>query len=147
MAIRKVVESESDEIFIMIAQYLPREGLQRTMDIHSKGLFTILGVSLLLVAVAVPLALRLVPRNVVYGFRTRETLADDRLWLSVNAYFGQRLIVATSVGCTLAIVTYLIFPLPEDLVVPFSVLCFALPSLIATLATMRFLRRCQGAGN
>lgn len=111
------------------------------MDIHDKSLITILGVSLLLVALAVPLALRLVPRNAVYGFRTRATMANDELWLSANAYFGQRLIVGTVFGCALAIIMYLLFALPPDLIVPVSVLCLALPSLIVTLATVRFVRR------
>ena len=111
------------------------------MDIHDKSLITILGVSLLLMALAVPLALRLVPRNAVYGFRTRATMANDELWLSANAYFGQKLIVGTVFGCALAIVMYLVFRPPPDLVVAVSVLCLALPCLIVTLATMRFLRR------
>jgi len=115
------------------------------MDVHDKSLITILGVSLLLVALAVPLALRLVPRNCVYGFRTRATMANDELWLSANAYFGQRLIVATVFGCAVAVITYLLFPLPKDLIVPITVLCLALPSLIVTLATVRFVRRERGA--
>ena len=115
------------------------------MDIHAKSLITILGVSLLLVAFAVPLALRLVPRNAVYGFRTRATMANDELWFSANAYFGQRLIVGTVIGCALAIVTFLVFPLPSGLIVPISVLYLALPSLVVTLATIRFLRRQPGA--
>jgi uncharacterized membrane protein len=115
------------------------------MDIYDKSLITILGVSLVLVALAVPLALRLVPRNAVYGFRTRATMANDELWLSANAYFGQRLIVGTVVGCALVIVTYFVFPLPPEVIVPISVLCLALPSLVVTLATVRFLRRQRGA--
>jgi uncharacterized membrane protein len=110
------------------------------MDVHDKSLVTVLAVWLLLVVLAVPLVLRVVPRNAVYGFRTRATLADEQLWLSANAYFGRKLIVAAVVGCALAIVTYLAFPLAPDLVVPVTVLCFAGPGLIATLATMRFLR-------
>ena len=115
------------------------------MDMHDKSLITILGVSLLLAALAVPLALRLVPRNAVYGFRTRATMANDELWLSANAYFGRRLIVGTVFGCTLAVIACLLFPLPPDLIVPVSVLCLALPSLIATLATVQFVRRERGA--
>jgi uncharacterized membrane protein len=111
------------------------------MDIHDKSLITVLGVSLLLVMVAVPLALRRVPRNAVYGFRTRATMQEDELWYSANAYFGRNLIAATVCGCALAIAIYVFFPLPLDSVVPVSVLCLAAPGLIATLATLRFVRR------
>ena len=115
------------------------------MDVYDKSLITILGVSLLLLALAVPLALRLVPRNVLYGFRTRATLADDELWFSANAYFGRRLIGTTVVGCASAVVILLVLPVPPDWVVPVSVLCLALPSLIAALATMRFVRHQRDA--
>ena len=47
------------------------------MSVYEKGLVTILGFSLILVLIAIPLILRKVPRNIVYGYRTRATLRDD----------------------------------------------------------------------
>jgi len=116
------------------------------MGIHDKSLITVLGVSLLLVLVAAPLALRMIPRNAVYGFRTRATLANDDLWFSANAYFGRSLIVAIAGGCVSAVATHFLIPVPADKAVPVSVLFVALPSVIAALATARFVRRRQGGG-
>jgi hypothetical protein len=48
------------------------------------------------VLISIPLILRKVPRNVVYGFRTRATLGDDLVWYEANAYFGRRLVVSAS---------------------------------------------------
>ena len=48
-------------------------------------------------AVAVPLALRLIPPNPVYGVRTRRTRRDEKLWFEVNAFGGKALLVACGV--------------------------------------------------
>ena len=59
------------------------------MSIFEKGFVTIIACAALLILVALPLALRKVPRNVAYGFRTRATMADDGIWCEANAYFGR----------------------------------------------------------
>lgn len=113
------------------------------MDVYDKGFITILGVSLLFIALALPLVWRKIRPNVVYGYRTRTTLADETIWYAANAHMGRGLIIATL--CSDLIVTglYLLRPLPADLFVPVSVLILAVPSLIAALATARFARRLQ----
>ena len=45
-------------------------------------------VSLLLIALAIPLIRRRVRPNWIYGFRTPATLKDERLWYLVNAETG-----------------------------------------------------------
>lgn len=63
-----------------------------------------LSVVLFLVAYAiialasVPLAMRLIPPNPVYGVRTRRTAGDPALWYNVNAVGGQLLVVACGLG-------------------------------------------------
>ena len=111
------------------------------MDIYDKSLITILVVSLLLIVVAIPLVLHKVPRNTVYGFRTRSTMASDDLWYAANAHFGKRLIIASACGCVLAIITYHYFRPAPQAAVSVSVLFLVLPSLIAALATRRLVRK------
>jgi uncharacterized membrane protein len=48
----------------------------------------------LLFLLAIPLWMRMVPRNVLYGVRTRATMADEALWYDVNAACGRDLAVA-----------------------------------------------------
>jgi len=45
-----------------------------------------------LAAVSVPLILRKIPPNPLYGFRVRQTLDDPQIWYPVNAYSGRWLL-------------------------------------------------------
>ena len=42
-----------------------------------------------LVVMSIPLLLRRVPRNYVYGFRTAATLRSDAVWYDANALFAR----------------------------------------------------------
>jgi len=55
--------------------------------------------------VAVPLMLRLIPQNRIYGVRTERTLSQETAWFEVNAYGGRALLVAVGVAALL-IVSY-----------------------------------------
>jgi len=46
---------------------------------------------------SIPMALGMVPRNRLYGFRTKRTLADEPTWFRVNRFAG----VATMIACIL----------------------------------------------
>jgi uncharacterized membrane protein len=50
--------------------------------------------ALITIAISVPLALRKVPPNVIYGVRTRKTLSDPRIWYEANYRGGIAFIVA-----------------------------------------------------
>ena len=58
-----------------------------------------LGIAIL----SVPLILRVVPPNGVYGFRTSATFSDPAIWYSANAFLGWALLVAAITGATLLI--------------------------------------------
>jgi uncharacterized membrane protein len=51
------------------------------------------GAGFLLAAVAVPLWLRRVPPNGIYGFRVPKTRSDPVVWFDANAYAGRQLLV------------------------------------------------------
>ena len=60
-----------------------------------------------IVAVAcVPLMLKLVPPNGIYGFRTRQTLASPDIWFRANRFAGCALFIAS--GITAAV--YVVWP-------------------------------------
>ncbi len=110
------------------------------MTVFEKGFFTILGLSLGLILVALPLALRKVGPNVVYGYRTRATLASEDVWYDANAYFGSRLIVASLCGAAAAWALYVTRPFPPDVFLPVSLVVLVAPTLVAALATSRFVK-------
>jgi uncharacterized membrane protein len=51
-------------------------------------------------AAAVPLILKLVPPNKVYGVRTARTLADRDLWFRANRFAGWAFLVAAAVSAS-----------------------------------------------
>ena len=110
------------------------------MTIFEKGFFTILGVSLAFILVAIPLALRKIGPNVVYGYRTRATLASEDVWYEANAYFGRRLIAASLCGALAAWALYVWRPVPPAVFLPVSLVVLAAPAAIAAVATARFVR-------
>jgi hypothetical protein len=89
-------------------------------------------------ALAVPLMLRKVPPNVVYGYRTRATLRDERTWYEANAHFGRGLLVASAISAALAAIALALRPPDEWL--PLAITVFVLPPLIAAIATARYIR-------
>ena len=110
------------------------------MTVFEKGFVTILGLSLVMILVALPLAFRKVGPNVVYGFRTRATLMNEDVWYEANAFFGKRLIVACLCGVAAAWALYVYQPLPPDVFLPVSLVVLVAPTLVAALATARFVK-------
>ena len=53
--------------------------------------------ALLLFLVSVPLVVGLIPRNRLYGFRTKKTLSDDGIWYRVNRLAGFAVMIASVV--------------------------------------------------
>jgi hypothetical protein len=88
---------------------------------------------------AVPLMLRKVPPNMLYGYRTRATLTDETVWYDANAHFGRGLLVSSAVSGVAALAVYAAKP-PADLL-PLAVVVLVVPTLIAAIATSRYIRR------
>jgi uncharacterized membrane protein len=51
---------------------------------------------IIIIAVSIPLILRMIPRNGWYGFRVPKTLASDQVWYPANQAAGIALLLA---GC------------------------------------------------
>src|SRR6185503_13333441 len=84
-------------------------------------------------AVSIPLILKKVPPNPLYGFRTPRTLADRALWYRVNGFAGWAFLVAAAISAVLLVS----FPASPDLVV----LQFIVPVAIALFASLIYLWR------
>jgi uncharacterized membrane protein len=81
--------------------------------------------------IAVPLILRRVPPNSLYGFRTPRTLADRNLWFRVNHFAGWALLIASIVS---AVLLLLVPPPPNALL-------FVGPLGLALVASLVYLGR------
>jgi hypothetical protein len=117
------------------------------MSVFEKGLFTILGCALLFALLAVPLVFRRIPRNLVYGFRTRCTLKDDRVWYEANAHFGRGLLIASTSTAIAILVLYRVDSLAPALFLKASVVALVAPLFVAILATSRFVRSLTSNGH
>ena len=114
------------------------------MNILEKALVTVVACDVVFCAVSLPLLLRRVPPNRVYGFRTPTTLRDPDIWYPANAHFGLRLIVASVCSAALFGVLAWRASLPQDLVLPVSVAALGLPVLMAGVSTSRLVNRISG---
>ena len=111
------------------------------MTVFEKGTITVLAVCAVFVAIAIPLVLRKVPRNVVYGYRTHATLSDDRIWYEANAHFGRGMIVASVVSALLIVVLYRMQTLSPQAFMTDSIAVLVMPIVVATIATARYIRK------
>ena len=111
------------------------------MTIYEKGLVTILVVDAVSILISIPLVLRKIGPNVVYGYRTRATLSDPALWYEANALFGRRLIAACLVSALAAL--FLARPglLAPDAFLPVSVVLLGAPVAVAGVMTSRLVAR------
>jgi uncharacterized membrane protein len=90
----------------------------------------------LIAAASIPLALKLVPPNRVYGVRTAQTLGKRDVWFRVNRFAGFALIVAVAVAVT----AYVARP---ELATGRSfagVLALVVPVVLALAATLAYAR-------
>ena len=94
--------------------------------------------AVIILVVSLPLILGLIPRNPLYGIRTRKTLSDDRTWYSVNR-FGAGMILAASL---FYLIVALIFPCSGAALLAWSLhlAAFAGPLLVSALVIARYAR-------
>ena len=73
------------------------------------------GFSLLTAAISLPLLMRKIKPNPIYGFRIRQTLEDPETWYSVNEYFAKHLLTIGILQAFVSIVFYFIPGMNVDL--------------------------------
>lgn len=91
---------------------------------------------LLFVGISIPLILRKIPPNAIYGFRIHKTLANPDIWYKANEYAGKQLaimgtvIILSSVGLGLLGVPVYVYPILMLLVMTVSGVTAVIISLI-----------------
>jgi uncharacterized membrane protein len=109
------------------------------MTVYEKGLITLMICYAIFCIISVPLVLKKVPRNPVYGFRTRATLRDDKIWFKANAYFGSRFIIANLLSAFITVALYIWKGLSPDIYLKISVALLVAPVVVAALLTKRHI--------
>jgi uncharacterized membrane protein len=111
-----------------------------------KGLITVLAIDFMFVVLSIPLILRKVPRNVIYGFRTCRTLSDDFVWYETNAYFGRGLVVSSLISAAAVLMLYELSGVSQRFFFVSTIGALVVPPLVATLLTLRFARSLTPGG-
>jgi uncharacterized membrane protein len=98
--------------------------------------------SLLIFLASVPLVLGVVPRNRVYGIRTRKTLSDDSIWYRANRFGGWALIISSCLYLGLSwAMPYNKKQLDDFRVWIMHLSGFMLPLVVGIIATLVYCRR------
>jgi uncharacterized membrane protein len=94
---------------------------------------------LLSAALAVPLMRRKVAPNSLYGFRTRRTLEDPRVWYDANAFAG-RCLFGFGLGTSIACLALYFLPAIDPVVYAVACLLIVLVGLaVSLILSFRFL--------
>jgi hypothetical protein len=121
------------------------------MSVFDKGLITIFVCSAVFCLLSIPLIFRKVPRNPLYGYRTRATLSNDTIWYEANAYFGLRFLIGTILSDCIAVAVRELLYIPPDTYLKLSIVLLVAPVVVAGLLTARFVRAistgCRSSNN
>ena len=112
------------------------------MDPKLKVIITFIIPVLLIIVFSIPLIIRKIPRNAIYGFRTTKTMANDDIWYRANRYGGICILVAALV--TLAGITILFLNKEALSFEIFNNTSFALfvgPILISVLLSLDYIKK------
>jgi SdpI/YfhL protein family len=87
--------------------------------------------------IAIPLALRMIPPNAFYGFRTPLTRSTPEIWYQANAFCGWAVMVASCVSALLLILA----PAAAMADPPAALAAFLVPLTAAVIAAFVYIRR------
>jgi uncharacterized membrane protein len=94
--------------------------------------------AVLLFIVSIPLVLGVIPRNRLYGFRTKRTLADDATWFRVNRFVGFSIMIGSAIYGMVALAR----PYDRDFAVWLVHLAaFAIPLVVALSLATAYAKR------
>jgi uncharacterized membrane protein len=98
-------------------------------------------------AISIPLVLRKIGPNPVYGFRVKQTLEDPRVWYDVNAYAAKGLFCA---GLIIVITALAFTKIPGLGVDGYALSCtavFAIALTVIVVLSFRYLGRITRANS
>jgi uncharacterized membrane protein len=105
-----------------------------------KNLVTILICDVIFVFVSIPLILRKVPRNVLYGFRTRTTLKNDFIWYEANACFGRLFLIGSLLSAFMMLFIYFSDIVPAQHFINAGIAVLIIPAIAATVLTFLYIQ-------
>jgi uncharacterized membrane protein len=98
--------------------------------------------SILFVILSIPLILKKVPPNGIYGFRLKKTMSNGEIWYKANRFGGAALLVAASVtSMSCAVLFFKRESFYFDDLNNIAFLFFLGPLLVALCLTLLYIKR------
>jgi uncharacterized membrane protein len=91
-----------------------------------------------MIALAIPMIIGKVKPNVWYGFRTKKTLSDNKIWYPANKYAGKQMIIASLIIIIISL-SFLIINLKSDIFLNASELIVFIVWLIVYMAPIAIM--------
>jgi len=96
----------------------------------------------ILMVLAVPLVLGIVPPNMLYGFRTSKTRSSPEIWYPANRFAGWWMIAAGALTLGFNYVVLTMHPeWPEETIIPWFAGALVASMLLGAVASMLYLRK------
>lgn len=105
-----------------------------------KTLVTILICDFIFAIISIPLILRKVPRNVIYGFRTGTTLKNDFIWYEANACFGRFFLAGSLFSALLMLFLYFSDIVPAQHFINTGIAVLIFPAVVAVVLTFLYIQ-------
>ena len=91
---------------------------------------------------SIPLIMRMVPPNLLYGFRTKKTLSNKDIWYQANKFSGKGLLVISLFGLVGSLVLFLVRDnLSLDLMSWIAAVGILLPLWIVFILSSRYVKK------
>ncbi|MBT9547509.1 MAG: SdpI family protein [Candidatus Sericytochromatia bacterium] len=113
------------------------------MNVFEKGLITLIACYGLFILLAIPLMLKKIPPNPIYGYRTRALIKVPELWFEVNAYFGLCLLLSSLFMGGVCLFLFAWRGLSASLFLNLSIVLMLSPVAVSGILTTVFLREKQ----
>jgi hypothetical protein len=96
------------------------------------------------IGLGLPLAMRKVPKNCIYGIRTKAAFESDKRWFDINAYAGRQMIMWSVILFSNGVTGFFIPAAASDAYVAVSLAIAALVALGPIIMTGFWSRKTAG---
>ena len=92
----------------------------------------------MLIVLSIPLILKKIPPNPIYGFRTKKTRSDRHIWYDANHYGGLQLFYAGIIYIGFVLITWIFKITSAD---SYNVLMLGLLTIVVLIRSLLYLRK------
>jgi len=103
---------------------------------------------LIIIIIAIPMVFQKIKPNYFYGFRTKKTLSDEKIWYPANKYSGKTLIYAGVVMTIVSFVLYLLTTIPQyanifnkTIIIILTIIILSVPLIVSIIASFIYLKK------